>query len=88
MNDVLIYKDTLYKVFIDFYKKPAIVKLNSESKTLLTVSINKEYVSGDMKFYEGFARWLSDVQTEVEDIVWEWETGKDDVSLIKERLAL
>lgn len=83
-----IYKDNKYEVFIDFYKKPAIISLMSNDNLIIQVDINNEYIQGDKNLFNNFIKWIIDNQTKIEDIIWEWNSGNDDFSLIDNKLYL
>ncbi|MCR5337528.1 MAG: hypothetical protein K6E75_03125 [Lachnospiraceae bacterium] len=86
--NVRIYKDSSYEVFVDFYRKPALVLLVSGNRTLLTVDLNMKYISGDREKYKLFMRWLNKVSSKLDDIIWEWETGNDNFPLIEDKLVV
>jgi hypothetical protein len=85
---VIIYSDNTYKVDIEFYVKPAVITLSSNNDALLTIDINKKYISGEMIYYDKFISWLNKVNTELEVIIWEWENRNDNFELIKEKLVV
>lgn len=86
---VLIYKDLegSIKVNINFYEKPAVIELDN-GDNLTHITINGDYLDGDRNDANNLVKWLNDIQKELEDIIWEWETGNDDFDLINTRLQL
>ncbi|MCR4612061.1 MAG: hypothetical protein K5644_09210 [Lachnospiraceae bacterium] len=87
-RSLTIYKDDRYEVMIDFYDKPAEITLLSDGEILLTVGINKEFISGRKALYESFAKWLEKNDDKLTDIVWEWNLGNEDFELISEELII
>ena len=87
-RSLTIYKDDRYEVMIDFYDKPAEITLLSDDEILLTVGINKEFISGRKALYESFAKWLEKNDDKLTDIVWEWNLGNEDFELISEELII
>ena len=87
-RSLTIYKDDRYEVMIDFYDKPAEITLLSDDEILLTVGINKEFISGRKALYESFAKWLEKNDDKLTDIVWEWNLGNEDFELINEELII
>jgi len=87
-RSLTIYKDDRYEVMIDFYDKPAEITLLSDDEILLTVGINKEFISGRKAMYESFAKWLEKNDDKLTDIVWEWNLGNEDFELISEELII
>lgn len=86
---VLIYKDLegLIKVNIDFYEKPAVIELDN-GDNLTHITINGEYLDGNRDDASSLMKWLNCINKELEDIIWEWETGNDNFDLIDTRLQL
>ena len=87
-RSLTIYKDDRYEVMIDFYDKPAEITLLSDGEILLTVGINKVFISGRKALYESFAKWLEKNDDKLTDIVWEWNLGNEDFELISEELII
>lgn len=87
-RSLTIYKDNRYEVMIDFYDKPAEITLLSGDEILLTIDINKEFISGRKAMYESFAKWLEKNDDKLTDIVWEWNLGNEDFELISEELII
>ena len=82
---VLIYKNGDASIKIDFYKKPAIVEFSKNDDVQTKIDINGEYLEGGRREAEKLSQWLDDNKTSIEDIIWEWETGKDEVPLIENK---
>lgn len=85
----LIYKDSDFKIFINFYKKPAIIELCENYNSNLThITVNGDYIDGDKNKAIKLYKWLENSKEEFEDIIWEWETGNDNYNLIKNKFIL
>lgn len=80
-----IHKDEHCTVKIDFYPTPAILEFNFDNVSTF-IDINGKFICGSRKNSEIFAKWLSDVESELEDIIWEWESGNDEFELIGKRV--
>jgi len=85
MSSILIYKNEDTFIKIDFYKRPAIVELFKSNDIQTKIDINGKYLEGNRETAERLSQWLDDNKTSIEDIVWEWETGKDEVPLIENK---
>ena len=85
MSNILIYKNKNISIKMDFYKKPAIVELLKNNDIQTKIDINGKYLEGSKQEAEKLSQWLDDNKTSIEDIVWEWETGKDEVPLIENK---
>ena len=64
------------------------MNLHKNDEILLTVGINKEFISGRKAMYESFAKWLEKNDDKLTDIVWEWNLGNEDFELISEELII
>lgn len=84
----LIYKDSDYSIGIDFYKKPATVELYMNDKMLIKIDINGEYIEGDAQLGEKLNTWIENNKTDIEDIIWEWQSGNDDFKLVENKILI
>ena len=83
---VLIYKDEICSVSIDFYKRPAILELN-HSEVITHIDINGKFIDRSKKDAQALAKWVEKVDdNELSDIIWEWQNGNDDFDLISTKL--
>ena len=80
---VLIYKDENCSIKIDFDVKPAVLELDHNGQ-LTHITINGDFIDGNES--KILINWLEESRKELEDIIWEWETGNDDFELIENRI--
>ena len=80
-----IHKDDHCTVKIDFYQTPAILEFNLDNVSTF-IDINGKFICGSHKNSEIFAKWLLDVEGELEDIIREWDSGYDEFELIGKKV--
>lgn len=84
-NLLLIHKDVCCTVKIDFYARPAILEFRCNDVPTY-IDINGKFICGSRTDSARFAKWLEDVKSELEDIIWEWNCGNDEFELISRKI--
>lgn len=85
-NFLLIHKDECCTVKIDFYARPAILEFRYNDVPTY-IDITGKFICGSRTDSVRFAKWLTDVESELENIVWEWNSGKDEFKLISRKIV-
>lgn len=85
-NLLLIHKDANCTVKIDFYACPAILEFRYNDVPTY-IDITGKFICGSRTDSVRFAKWLTDVESELEDIVFEWNSGKDEFELISRKIV-
>lgn len=84
-NLLLIHKDECCTVKIDFYAHPAILEFKYNGVPTY-IDINGKFICGSRTDSACFIKWLADVERELEEIIWEWNSGKDEFKLISRKV--
>lgn len=85
-NLLLIHKDVCCTVKIDFYARPAILEFRYNGVPTY-IDITGKFICGNRTDSARFAKWLESVKSELENIVWEWNSGKDEFKLISRKIV-
>lgn len=85
VNLLLIHKDENCTVKIDFYVCPRVFEFKYNDVSTY-IDIDGKFIFGSQTDSVRFAKWLTDVESELEEIVWEWHSGKDEFKLISRKV--
>lgn len=81
-NFLLIHKSAGCTVKIDFYACPAVLEFKTKDAATY-IDINGKFGYGNQEDGARFASWLKSVERELEQIVWDWNSGMDEFELIR-----